>query len=123
MDCTDAIQKVLKGEKPEKERRKRFVFHCSVLLLFVYYWGRPTPAAELSKAKSSDKSKHGSSKPTADKKPAASSTGSSSNLKEDGSQPGDQKVDTVRSRPKAADKDGRKDHKVCETCVYACACL
>jgi len=25
VDCTDAIQRVLKGEKPEKERRKRFV--------------------------------------------------------------------------------------------------
>jgi len=24
VDCTDAIQRVLKGEKPEKERRKRF---------------------------------------------------------------------------------------------------
>ena len=26
VDCTDAIQRVLKGEKPEKERRKRLVF-------------------------------------------------------------------------------------------------
>lgn len=79
--------------------------------MLVCYRGRPTPAAELTKAKPSDRSKHSSSK---DKKPAASSStgGSSSNLKEDGSQLDDQKVDTVRSRPKAADKDGRRDHKV-----------
>lgn len=100
VDCSDAVQKVLKGEKPpEKEKRKR-----------------PPAVAEQSKSKPPDKAKHhtsSTSKPTDKKeKQAASSSAASSSTNVTGgtsSQKDDQKVDTVRSRPKAADKDGRKD--------------
>lgn len=99
VDCSNAVQKVLKGEKPpEKERRKR-------------------PAvAEQSKSRPPDKAKQqhttSASKSTERKEKQAPASGASSSTNMTSgtsSQQDDQKVDTVRSRPKAADKDGRKD--------------
>lgn len=120
VDCSDAIQKVLKGEKaPEKERRKRLA--CLIMLLNIHSWYRPA-VAEQSKSKPSDKSKQQSSGSTAskpaerkEKQPtAANGAGSGTNITAGSasSHQDDKKVDTVQSRPKAADRSGRKDPTV-----------
>ena len=117
MDCSDAVQKVLKGEKPaEKEKRKR-------LFLFIYLcrsvfnrWHRPA-VAEHTRSRPPDKSKqHTSSGKVAEKKEKQPAGGGSSTNVTGGTHD-DQKVDTVRSRPKAADKDGRKDPLVNTLCT------
>ena len=122
VDCSDAVQKVLKGEKPpEKERRKRLV--SLIVLLSIYWWCRPVVAEQI-KSKPPDKAKqqHSSSarKSTERKEKQAPASGASSSTNMTSgasSQQDDQKVDTVRSRPKAADKDGRKDPLVRKSCV------
>ena len=74
--------------------------------------------AEHTKSRPSDKSKQhtsSSSKPAERKEKQSAGGGSSTNVT--GGTHDIQKMDTVRSRPKAADKDGRKDPSVSTLCT------